>query len=483
VLAIPVVAISAIIPLATAGGIGAAAHYQGLSFGQFWVALALVGGAAMLTAAAISFALRGGLLALARWRPDEPAGEAAEGALSAAHELPRRAVVLTVFGASLLVLPVAALALTIPVDHLTVTDATEVYLGGLLATLYATVLLYALFELLLRPIRTTFHHYNRSASPQIGLATKLLVALLFTPMMVGWVVGGLQVERDTGSLFEVYAVALVATLFGLLTLALFVEGTVLRPIRDLIRSTRRVGSGDLEVEVPVTTDDELGELTASFNEMVDDLRRSAEELRASRARIVAASDEARRTVERDLHDGAQQHLALLNLRLGQIQSAAGAEHAAMVDEARVDLDRALTELRNLAHGIYPTVLTSDGLPAALAEAAERMPFAAELDFDSAGRYPAELEAAVYFCCLEALQNAAKHAGEGAKAAVRLEQRDGELRFEVADDGRGFDSSGGGAESAGLQNMADRIGALGGDLRVESRPGSGTRVAGSVPLTG
>ncbi len=100
--------------------------------------------------------------------------------------------------------------------------------------------------------------------------------------------------------------------------------------------------------------------------------------------------------------------------------------------------------------------------------------------EGAGRHPPEIEAAVYFCCLEALQNVAKHAGEDATATVRLSQDDGELRFEVTDDGRGFDAASANG-SAGLQNMADRIGALGGELRVESSPGSGTTVAGSVPL--
>jgi signal transduction histidine kinase len=207
------------------------------------------------------------------------------------------------------------------------------------------------------------------------------------------------------------------------------------------------------------------------------------ELRASRDRVVAAADESRRRVERDLHDGAQQSLVLLNLKLGLAERTAGEDPeavGALLREARADLDRALEELRDLAHGIYPQVLTTDGLAAALADAADGVAIAVDTALDGAGRYPPRVEAAVYFCCQEALQNAAKHAGQDAKVEIRLKAREGVLRFEVADDGAGFDPTPE-AGSAGLQNMADRIGALGGELTVESNPGAGTRVNGSVPL--
>ena len=152
----------------------------------------------------------------------------------------------------------------------------------------------------------------------------------------------------------------------------------------------------------------------------------------------------------------------------------------MAAEIRTDLASALAELRDLAHGIYPAVLESDGLPAALEAAADRSSMTVTVDSDGVGRYAQELEAAVYFCCLEALQNAAKHAGDGATVSVRLSQADGHVHFEVADDGVGYDIAALGA-SSGLQNMADRIGALGGDLHIESEPGAGTTVRGSVPI--
>ena len=126
------------------------------------------------------------------------------------------------------------------------------------------------------------------------------------------------------------------------------------------------------------------------------------------------------------------------------------------------------------------MLESDGLPGALKAAAERSSMPVTVDFDGVDRYAQELEAAVYFCCLEALQNAAKHAGDGAKVSVWLSQADGHVQFEVADDGIGYDVAAIGT-SSGLQNMADRIGALGGELQTDSTPGAGTTVRGSVPM--
>jgi signal transduction histidine kinase len=204
-------------------------------------------------------------------------------------------------------------------------------------------------------------------------------------------------------------------------------------------------------------------------------------MRESRARIVKAADAERRRMERDLHDGAQQHLVLMQLKLGMAErlldkdpAAAKAMHA----EVRADLERALRELRDLAHGMYPAVLESDGLKGALEAAAERAAIPTSVDCDGAGRYPAEVETAVYFCCLEGLQNAAKHAGDGATAAVMVTEGEGELRFSVRDDGAGFDGE---PSGHGIQNMRDRLGALGGRLHVSSASGSGTTIAGTIPV--
>jgi signal transduction histidine kinase len=280
---------------------------------------------------------------------------------------------------------------------------------------------------------------------------------------------------------------------GLATIAiatviyLIVNRSVLAPIDDLIAATHRVRAGDVRTRIPLLSADELGDLVQSFNEMLDGLSEreslrdelvsQAEELRASRERIVAAADEERRRVERDLHDGAQQQLVLLRLKLGQLERDPGRRE--LIAEIRDDVERALAELRDLAHGLYPQALEAVGLRGALREAADRAPIAVTIDCDGTGRYRPELEAAVYFCCLEALQNAAKHAGEDARAAVTLAEDGGALKFEVSDDGRGFDAQETGG--AGLQNMTDRIGALGGELKIASTPGTGTRVAGVIPL--
>lgn len=158
--------------------------------------------------------------------------------------------------------------------------------------------------------------------------------------------------------------------------------------------------------------------------------------------------------------------------------------AEAIDEGLQDLDHALTELRDLARGTYPAVLASGGLGAALALATEGAAIEARLDCDGLGRYEPELEAAIYFCCLEALQNTAKHAGKGAAVEVSLVEGDGELLFELTDGGRGFIVATNGAEAGiGMQSMEDRIGALDGELKITSAPGKGTRVTGRVPIAG
>jgi signal transduction histidine kinase len=215
---------------------------------------------------------------------------------------------------------------------------------------------------------------------------------------------------------------------------------------------------------------------------VTDLRRQARELRASRARIVAAADAERRRIERDLHDGAQQHLTSLSVRLLMAAKLAGQdpELASLLEQLGAEVRDTAQELRNLAHGIYPPLLRANGLADALFAAASHATLPTRVQAGSVGRYPADVEAAVYFCCLEAIQNACKHAGERASIRLRVREEAGTLTFEVTDDGTGFDAAGRGL-GAGLLNMADRLGAFGGRLRVDSVPGQGTRVTGTVPL--
>lgn len=152
--------------------------------------------------------------------------------------------------------------------------------------------------------------------------------------------------------------------------------------------------------------------------------------------------------------------------------------ARTLEEARQELMRGLEALRDLAHGIYPPVLESDGLPAALQDAIDRLPMDGSVVHEGVGRYAPGVESAVFFICREALQNAVKHAGPEATLTVHLQEVDGRLRFRVVDDGRGFDAAAG--SGGGLQNMQDRAGALGGTLRITSTTGEGTVVIGDVP---
>jgi signal transduction histidine kinase len=223
-------------------------------------------------------------------------------------------------------------------------------------------------------------------------------------------------------------------------------------------------------------------LDTALQTTLDELRKQADELRSSRARIVASGDAERRRVERNLHDGAQQHLVAMavNLRLARDTLAEDpSATVAMLDQLAEDVKDTIQELRELAHGIYPPLLADSGLGEALSAAGRRSPLPVRVCADGIGRYALEIESAVYFCCLEALQNAGKHA-PGAQVEVRLWEQSGGLLFSVVDDGPGFD-----AEHAtrghGFVNMADRLGAIGGTVRWESQPGEGARILGSVPL--
>src|SRR4029079_4751749 len=199
------------------------------------------------------------------------------------------------------------------------------------------------------------------------------------------------------------------------------------------------------------------------------------ELRASRARIVEAGDAQRRRIERDLHDGAQQHLVALAVSVNlvrQIADTAPDAAKAMLEQIGTELQDAVQELRNLAHGIYPPLLMDRGLTEALSAAAHRAALPTAVVAEDIGRYTPAIEAAVYFCCLEALQNAAKHAGEGAEAKIVVHEEEGALLFVVSDDGAGFDLASGAQRGHGFINMSDRVGAIRGGQRGVSAPGAG-----------
>jgi signal transduction histidine kinase len=256
-------------------------------------------------------------------------------------------------------------------------------------------------------------------------------------------------------------------------------------------------------EVPVR---HLGELLGAFSvtkppyepltrvesELLDDLAGQAglvlrnaaliADLRASRLRLVTAQDEERRRIERNLHDGAQQQLVALAVKVRLATSMIGKDEAVerrLLDEVQSDTGDALENLRDLARGIYPPLLADQGLHAALLAQTRKAAIPTTVEADGIGRYPREAEAAVYFCCLEALQNVAKYAG-ASRAIIRLIAEEDHLRFEVVDDGVGFDQRSTGY-GTGLQGMADRLEAIGGTLQLRSAPAEGTTVAGRLPM--
>jgi signal transduction histidine kinase len=216
--------------------------------------------------------------------------------------------------------------------------------------------------------------------------------------------------------------------------------------------------------------------------LTSDLQARLVELRASRQRLVTAQDEERRKLERNLHDGAQQHLVALKVKLGLAEMLASRDPEkarATIAQLKGDADEALETLRDLARGIYPPLLAEKGLGAALESQARKATILVTIESDGIGRYSQDVEAAVYFSVLEGLQNVQKYA-QASQATVRLREDDGALRFEIGDDGKGFDVAGT-AKGSGLTNMADRVDALGGEVGVTSAPGRGTQLHGSLPV--
>jgi signal transduction histidine kinase len=212
--------------------------------------------------------------------------------------------------------------------------------------------------------------------------------------------------------------------------------------------------------------------------------RLIEDLRASRQRLVAAQDEERRRIERDLHDGAQQQLVALTVQLklaGTMLTRDPPAALTILDGLQGTAGDALEDLRQLARGIYPPLLADQGLVAALSSQARRAAIPTTVEGDAVGRYAREVESAVYFCSLEALNNVAKYAA-ATRAEVTLRRDDGYVEFRVRDDGAGFDPDATGY-GTGLQGMADRLDAVGGSLTVDSAPGAGTTVTGRVPARG
>ena len=245
--------------------------------------------------------------------------------------------------------------------------------------------------------------------------------------------------------------------------------------------------GALAVQMPANDP-----MTPSKEKLVEDLAAQAgpvlrnvrliEDLKASRQRLVAAQDEERRKIERNIHDGAQQQLVALAIQLKlaeQLMDRDADKAKALLGQLQGAAGSALEDLRDLARGIYPPLLADQGLTAALEAQARKAAVPVGVETDGIGRFSQDVEATVYFCTLEALNNVAKYAG-ATRATIRLADGDRTLRFEVQDNGAGFDPNATGY-GTGLQGMADRLAALGGELHVTSSPGSGTTIEGRLPV--
>lgn len=285
-------------------------------------------------------------------------------------------------------------------------------------------------------------------------------------------------DREIALAIAVFATLGSAATFGGVITAL-VSHSIFMRVDELKMALVRIGDGEPGVRVAVRAGDELDDAAMSLNRMAERLEADDAALRASRARLASVADGERQRMERDLRRRVLVRLQRIGAEVGEVE-------ARLVDEpdlhklsrrARESAAAAEVEIQRLARGVYPEELTVAGLEAALSATAERMAVPTVLSSPGVGRLDHARESAVYFCCNEALQNAAKHAGDTATATVTLAREQGRLRFEVADDGCGVESD---AQGRGMDNMRDRVRAVGGDLTISYRPGGGTTVDGWVP---
>jgi signal transduction histidine kinase len=256
------------------------------------------------------------------------------------------------------------------------------------------------------------------------------------------------------------------------------------PVTDVIdQAPRWIETAFLVIAVPfnalhvmVIVWNNAGALRTSEGQLAE----RAAELAASRTRLITAADEERRRLERDLHDGAQQHLVALSVIIQLARNADRDRAQPLLTGGVRPVETAVAEIRRLAHGIYPPLLVSGGLSEALPALATRASVPVHLDLNGLGRYPPSTEAALYYCCSEALQNAAKHGGPATTVMVAAHADEQTLNLTISETGRGFDSA---TMGVGLTNMTDRLSAIGGQLVIDTGPGQGTRITATVDAAG
>jgi signal transduction histidine kinase len=276
------------------------------------------------------------------------------------------------------------------------------------------------------------------------------------------------------------ATGLAGSILLIVLFAGYLTRAIVKPIRAVAAMAGRLAGGDLSVRVPERGVAEIGVLERSFNTMAESLQQSRRELAASRTRIVAAGDLARRRIERDLHDGIQQRLVSLVLDLRSTEAAVPPrmpELRAQIAGVADNLTGSLEELRELSRGIHPAILSDGGLSPAIKALARRSAVPVQLDLDIQRRVPEPIEVAAYYVVSEALANTAKHA-RASIAYVELRAGDGRLQLSVSDDGVGGASS---DDGSGLVGLTDRVEALGGTILLDSPLGKGTRLEVDLPI--
>lgn len=308
-------------------------------------------------------------------------------------------------------------------------------------------------------------------APLVPFALPILIFMLLVPMQ------GVAPLVDRHEI-RWFIAACAASITVMTALAVFFESPIQEQLPLWMRNAILiVGVGVFAVLASMVVRDTHVRHVAGIDRLVE----GNAALRLSRSRLVEVADAERRRLERDLHDGAQQRLAAITIHL-RLLASKQPDVSDDVDEIVGEMQLAIADLRALAHGLYPPLLEQRGLNEALTSAARRSALRVVVTADRVGRHAEPIETAVYFCCLEAITNATKHAGGDATVTISLEESDRHLNLRISDDGPGFDptSVGGGR---GLNNMIDRIAAVDADLVIDAAPGEGVQVRASIPLNG
>jgi signal transduction histidine kinase len=338
----------------------------------------------------------------------------------------------------------------------------------------------------------------RSGDPTAGSVTTTLLGKQRVDGLRASLAEFIDAERQTfiarqdaadnlaGTATRAASVAVAASVGLIALFIVYLARTMVRPVTGAARMAGRLADGDLSTRMTETGTAEIGILERSFNSLAASLEESnaaqrglLSELAASRARIVTASDDARRRIERNLHDGAQQRLVSLGLRLRTLEASLAPgqdEVGAEIRQVTGEVAGVIDELREISRGLYPASLSRGGLASAVRTLARRSPLPIELDIRTEARLTEPVQAAGYYVVAEAVTNAAKHAS-ATEVGVTLEDQDGMLRVAVRDDGLGGADP---SRGSGLTGLRDRVEALGGRLEITSAPGEGTVLVAEIP---